>query len=123
MHMTRDEKQNRRADIVEPGLYRMSLIRNGWKVPCRIVQGIDVWWAEVNEMVQGYHIDPFDCPAIIRIHEWGEKVSDRQYDWLIGIKAWARQNDPTHPCLHPWTSMDPNKLRPLIPRREEWTPE
>ena len=102
----------------------MSIVRRGWKVPCRIYYEDFLWWAEVDEEASGYNVvDPFDCPKIVRIHEWGEKISDRHYDWLVGIKPYYRQHDPTHPCLNPWTSMDPMKLRPLIPRRDGWTPE
>lgn len=116
--------QARRIDVVEPGLYRLALVRNGWKVPCRIYHEDFVWWVEIDQEHSGYNVtDPFECPKIVHVHEWGEKISDRQYDWLIAIKGWAAMHDPDHPCLQPWTSMDPMNLRPLIPRRSEWTPE
>lgn len=100
----------------------MSLIRKGWKVPCRIIQEDFLWFAEVDGSRARYTVaDPFDCPQIVHIHEWGEKVSDRHYGYLIGIKEWAKRHDPDHPCLNPWTSMDPMNLRPLIPRKP-WTP-
>jgi hypothetical protein len=101
----------------------MALIRRGWKVPCRIIQKGLIWCGEVNEILQPYTVqEPFDCSIIVRIHEWGEKISDRQFDYLIGIKAWARMNSPDHPCLSPWKPIDPMNLRPLLPRSTTWTP-
>jgi hypothetical protein len=119
----RSEEQARRPDIIEPGLYKLSLVRQGWKVPCQIISLDFRWLAEIDERRARYTVtDPFDCPQIVRIHEWGEKISDRQYDWLVGIKGWARQHDQDHPCLNPRTPMDPMKLRPLIPRSKQWMP-
>jgi hypothetical protein len=82
-----------------------------------------MWTGEIDGQTRHAVLDPFDCPLIIRIHEWGEKISDRQYDWLVGIKGWAAQHDTSHPCLNPWTSIDVTNLRPLIPRSKGWTPE
>jgi hypothetical protein len=124
--MARSERhalgQERQVDHVDPGFYRLALVKGGWRVPCRICHednGFDpYWWGEIDGEANGLRVrDPFDCPVIVQIHEWGEKISDRQFDWLVAIKQWAAQHDPSHPCLHPRRRIDHMNLRPLIPRK------
>jgi len=112
--------QARQTDIVESGLYRLSLVRGGWRVPCRILHRFG-WSAEIDERVYEAVDDPFQCAAIRRIHDGGEKIDQETYDWLIEMKRWAEREDSSHPAINPLHPIDHMSLRPLLPREDTWT--
>jgi hypothetical protein len=114
-----DPAQARVVDRVEPGFYRMRLARGCWRVPCRILRTDDrlYWFSVIDGFEHEPHASPWIAEGVSMIHTYGEKITQRQYDWLLSIKDWATVHEPDHPSLWPQRRMDPLTLRPLSPRK------
>ena len=110
------EIQRRVINAPAPGFYSMRLVRNGWRVPCRIVHDENGWHAIINGEVQPAFPDPYDAPFVATLHERGLRIDQPTYDWLIALKAYAEAHEPDHPAARPLLAIDPMQLKPIMPR-------
>jgi hypothetical protein len=108
--------QSRAVWPPQPGFFAFRLVKNGWRVPARILFDGENWIAEIDGELCDPHSDPAYAPMLSAVWHGGHKIPQRDYDWLVGLKAWARANDPDHPCLHPRRPIDPGQLQPITPR-------
>lgn len=98
----------------EPGLFSMTLVRGGWKVPARIARDADgAWVAEVNGETCAAHPDPAYAHGVASIWANGLKIDEATYNYLSATREWARLHDPAHPALHPDTPINRLTVRPL----------
>jgi hypothetical protein len=107
----------RRIDQPEPGFFTMRLVRGGWQVPCAIAydEASGLWTATVDGEAKS-HIDP-QTAGVLLIWERGVRIEEWRFRDLEALKAWARGNDPTHPCLSPRHRINPMALTPpAVPR-------
>src|SRR4051812_34220760 len=98
----------------EEGHYAMPLTQKGWSVPCRILQDLNGWRAEVNGRWLMPHPDPAQAEGVAAIWHRADIISESDYRWLHAYIEWARQHQPDHPCLRPHRRMDPATL-PILP--------
>lgn len=114
--------QRRAVDVVEPGYFRMRLVRGGWQVPCKIERGAAGWQATIDGFTHPPDPDPWRAEGVSGIHAYGERIDRQTYSWLLRVKAWAVENHPDHPALEPRRRMEPSRLRPLYPRTSpQWS--
>jgi hypothetical protein len=111
--------QRRRVDQPTPGYFKLRLVKLGWMVPARIVRAGRDWYGIVDGACGPRVGDPFLSPQIVSIHTGGAVIAESEYVWLEALKAWAREHDSSHPCLHPRIPIDPMALRPMEPLRNE----
>jgi len=115
--------QARFVDIVEPGYFRLRLVRGGWQVPCRIESTSDGWQATIDGFTHPANPDPWRAEGVSDIHTYGERIDAKTYSWLLSIKSWAAENNPDHPACWPRRAIDRLNLRPLYPRKpQSWEP-
>lgn len=101
----------------EPGFFTLRRARRGWPVPAQITRDdAGRWYAIIDGAAGDCHPDPAHAPDVDRVWTSGTYISQAEYDYLLAVKSWAIDNDPTHPCLTPFQSIDPRRLRPLAPR-------
>lgn len=113
-NVRRAKEQRRMVWPPEPGLFCLRLVRDGWRVPAKIVHDEEGrWHAEVDEEVHESHPDPAHAYMVSAIWHAGLKLPQADYDWLLAIKRHAQKHDPTHPSLNPRRSITPMWLRPL----------
>jgi hypothetical protein len=94
-------------------LFAFRLVRDGWRVPSRIIHDEDGWHAEVDDVIYPAHADPVIAPMVAAVWHAGIKLSQADYEWFVAVREDARKHDPEHPALHPREPMDPRRLRPL----------
>jgi len=82
-------------------------------VPCLLTYTSDGWRATIDGEPQEAHPDPWHAPGVDRVHHYGQLISEAEYDRLLEAKAWARDHQPNHACLHPRRAVDRNVMKPL----------
>lgn len=111
----------RRIDQITPGCYRYRRVKGGpWMPAVVTLEGDMVYVVEaddklrvgisaasyedlvVNAVMEGA---AFDSP-LLRVLWFGEPISEREHDRLMGVLYWARIHQPTHPMLHPDTPIN-----------------
>lgn len=104
-----------------PGFFKMTMVRKGWQVPCRIVHGDGRWHAVIDGRTYDSHPDPSHAPRLADVWHNGTIIDESEYDYLAAVREHARATgDEHHPSLNPTTSIHPNRLRPIIPRTPTW---
>jgi len=101
-----------------PGWFKLRLVRGGWQVPAMICHHDQIgWWAVLDGEQFAPHDDPAHAPRVSDI--WtGTIIDEATYDWLLAVKAWARQHEPDHPCLSPTKPISHRRLIPhFAPQR------
>jgi hypothetical protein len=106
----------RRIDEVQPGYYRFRRVRGGPWLPA--VVSVDdgmIYIVEADERLQvgitaASYADAvvelvaegkaFESP-LWRVLFFGEPIDAAEYQHLLELIAWARENDPDHPLNHP----------------------
>jgi hypothetical protein len=106
-------EQARRVDLVEPGYFKLRLVKNGWQVPAQIAREGRDWFAVLDGTALGMHRDPFQAEQVARIHEYGTRITLCEYVRLLAQKEWSRDHAPDHPCLFPMRPVTPGTL-PLL---------
>jgi hypothetical protein len=106
-----DWSRARRIDVIEPGFFRLRLVKGGWKVPARIEFDEGTWTVTIDGEARSAR-DPYAAGAD---YVWtsGEAIEEWQYADLLDLKLWAASAEPTHPCLQPRKRMDPMTLPPV----------
>lgn len=106
-----------RRDVasIRVGYFRVRLVRGGFLVPARICRDERGWWGEINGLARGRPWSaPHEVPLIARIWEYGREIDEGEYNYLLAVVRWARENEPTHPILSPEKPIDPNLLPPVV---------
>ena len=100
----------------EPGFFRMRLVPQGWKVPCRIVRteidGTYLWQTVVNGELSAISSDPV-AVDVDRIWHHGSQIEEHEFWYLEALRDTA---PPDHPARNPRKPIDPALLTPLAPR-------
>src|SRR5262245_16303797 len=108
----------RQLDTVEPGFYRVRLVKGGPWVPVEVrcdpltemISVVEMGRSTVFEIALSEFKDAIvDCVIeadafqhpLIRICWFGEKIEPHVYDKMLELIDWARKNAPEHPVLHP----------------------
>jgi hypothetical protein len=110
------ESQRRAIGVIEPGYFSMRLVRNGWRVPCRIIHDEHGWHAVIDGCEHPSHPDPYAATGVSQVWERGLRIDPPTYNWLIALKAYALAHEPQHPAANPLRAINPNELQPIIPR-------
>lgn len=116
----------RRIGDVTPGHYRYRRVRGGPWLPAlvtvedgmiyvvdrgdRLSAGIAVDAHEdliVNAVMAG---EAF-TDRLVRIMWFGEPIDQTEYEHLLAVLAWARENHPEHPMLRPDEPIRLNEVR------------
>jgi hypothetical protein len=100
----------------EPGHFRLSLVRGGWRVPARLSVTVDGWQAEIDGIAYPPDPDPARATGVERVWTGGEIIDQSEHDWLVEMRTWARTHAPDHPAANPLQAINPSELRPLMPR-------
>jgi hypothetical protein len=100
----------------QPGYFALRRTRGGWRVPAQIVCDDGLWYAIIDGVPGNSHINPEHAPGVDTIWTSGLRLPEADFRYLEAVRAWAIDNDPSHPALHPFKSIDPMQLRPLMPR-------
>lgn len=106
----------RRIDRIVTGCYRYRRVKGGPWMPALVSVEEDMIYiveagdklrvgipvasyedAIVNNVVEGTAFDS----DLWRVLFFGEPISDREYDHLLGLIAWAKEHQPDHPLNHP----------------------
>lgn len=110
-----------------PAYYRITMVRGGPSVPCKIWYGCPLdpdtqepldrsprWHCEAGGVLLD---DPFrviiligDQPPIVK----GERIDEAEYQFLLADAAWCKQHDPEAPEAQPRKRVDLNKLPPIF---------
>lgn len=110
-----------RIDIVRAGYFRRKLVRGGIWVGVRFwLDDEQQWRVEVNgnthriiskDNGEPAHIEPLDV-----YHEWaaccGQQITEREFQFLMRRREWARTHAPDHPAAQPHQPVDLSKLPP-----------
>lgn len=100
----------------EPGYFALRRHRKAWRVPAQIARDdAGLWCAIIDGVARDSHSDPAHAPDVGVIWHSGIRIPAAEYRYMLDFKAWALDNDPSHPCLHPFEPIDPMQLRPLLP--------
>lgn len=116
-------REHRRADPnnPQPGYYKLSLIPKGWAVPVHVTIENDVIQVTVNGAQVIENWSRADLPdlftdaiadgrlfehPLFRIILFGEPCDETEYRHRLNLRAWAMENAPDHPCLHPERPID-----------------
>jgi hypothetical protein len=114
MSAWRSSAQRRTIWPPEAGTFALRLVKNGWRVPARIVlDDDDRWYAEIDGAPFAAHPDPVHAPMVDVIWHGGIRIDEQTYQWLLAVKAHAQAHEPDHPALHPRKAIDPRLLKPL----------
>jgi hypothetical protein len=111
--------QSRAVWPPEPGWFALSLVSKAWKVPARIVFEDGLWRAIIDGIARDQHADPAHAPDVAWVWQSGLIIDENTYAWLNATREWARLHDSMHPSLSPRRAIDPAKLEPIIPRRDD----
>lgn len=107
-----------RGGAPEPGFYTVRQCRGGPWVPARIMHdpANGLWSATIDGAAAGRPAeDPLTHEDLMRIWHWGKRSNANEHGYLASLKAWAEQNQPEHPLLHPRRRIDIAGLPPVIP--------
>lgn len=116
-------EQHRRAILnnPQPGYYIVSLVPKGWAVPVHVTTENDVIQVTVNgsQVIESWFAPDLPDLAVeatmegrlfehplFRIILFGEPCSETEYRHRLNLRAWAVDNAPDHPCLHPERPID-----------------
>ena len=107
--------QTLRRDVTEPksGYFRQRLVKNGWKVPCRIEQNESGEWRATVDGENGPWCADWIEAGVDKIWLYAEEIAEHEYLYLLAMKERA---DPDHPSRNPRKAVDYNLLKPIIPR-------
>lgn len=98
------------------GTFRLRLVKGGWAVPAQIVETAAGWCAIIDEIALPPHPDPAQADGVERVWTGGTMIDQSEYDWLIALKAAAKQTAPDHPAVNPRKPIDHMLLKPILPR-------
>lgn len=104
--------------ITEPvaGTYAVRLVKRGPLVPVRLEMVGGKWQATVDGNPQSFAYTPEQVEAVVMVslldgrlnsHEFvkllafADAIDEAEYQRMLDLRAWARENDPDHACLHP----------------------
>jgi hypothetical protein len=109
-------KQPRRIDEIRPGCYRYRVVRGGPWLPARVtIENGMVFIVEADRSLKvGISAETyadlvvdmvmngkaFDS-ALLRVLWFGELISESEYDYMLRLIHWAKENHPDHPINHP----------------------
>lgn len=93
----------------------MRLVPKGPFVPCRITCQQGLWRATIDEDEKPATRDPDANEPLMRVWQHGRRITESDYSFALHMKAWARDNQPWHPCLHPHQPIALNSLPPVVP--------
>lgn len=117
----------KRLDTIEPGFYRVRMVKEGPWVPVEVrvdqltdmltviesgrdavfeIARSDFEDAIVECVTDG---DAFQHP-LIRIAWFGESIDAKAHADMLELLAWAREHAPEHPVLHPTRPIKLSKL-------------
>ena len=117
-------RQPQRIDQVEPGFYRVRRVRNGpWTAAWIAVAGdtitltqddcpeVHVSAAEYADLVIDAVMEgeAFRHPLIACLW-FGVPIDRAEYQHLIRLAQWARENQPDHPAANPTKRIDMGKV-------------
>jgi hypothetical protein len=106
--------QRRQIWPPEPGYFLLRLVKDGWRVPCRIIHDAEGWHAEVDGTHHPAHADPALAYMTDALWHGGLRISQADYNWAVATREQARATAPDHPSLHPRKPMDPRTLKPIV---------
>jgi hypothetical protein len=113
------------VDQPEPGYWKTQFWSGGWhEVPVAIVREDGEWRACVDGDWTEPHPDPVHAKYVLDIwHKRKTPISSEEFDYLCGeLKAWAQENYPEHPLLHPQDKVVKALLRPTPAHRPPESP-
>ena len=108
----------KRLDTIEPGFYRVRMVKEGPWVPVEVRVNLITGMLTVIESGRSavFEIarqdfedaivecvtdgDAFQHP-LIRIAWFGENIDADEHARMVGVIEWAREHRPDHPVLHP----------------------
>jgi hypothetical protein len=107
---------SRRIDTVNPGFYRVKLVRGGPFIAARIVITDDM--IEVSHhghpahfrlpvpayfdlVVEQTTLGQADKHPLTRVSWFGQRISEGEYRYLIHMHEWAKAHAPDHPMADP----------------------
>lgn len=106
----------RRIDEVRPGHYRYRRVRGGPWLPAVVtIEDGMIYVVEADESLRvGITRQSFEDMLVdavmngtafennlVRVLWFGESIDKAEYDHMLSVLAWARENHPEHPMLHP----------------------
>lgn len=113
--MSRWQPSDDRSGNPHPGFYTMKLVKGGPLVPCRILHGDEGWFAVIDGKAYPPHPDPAYEPYVMRVWHSAQHSDEATYSYLTALKAWAAENAPDHPSMHPRHPVNIALLPPVIP--------
>ena len=83
--MTRHAEPPRRIDAIEPGYFKLRMVKNGPWVAARISHGtITGWWASIGgDQCGPPSYDPFQAVGVSRIWETGTPITEDEYRQIL----------------------------------------
>src|SRR4051812_47857589 len=100
---------SKRVDVIEAGIFRCRLVKNGIYVGVRFWFDSDQWRVEVDgrtHRADGELLDPFE------VWPWCEPINQVEFEFYERRRAWAEQHAPDHPAANVFTPIDLSKLPP-----------
>lgn len=115
----------RRTDAPEPGFYAYRFVKTAPEVAARILyeptrdpetgEALDrsFLWSVTMEGQADLNPSPTPSATCWAVYEFGRRIEEPEYRFLLADRAWARQNRPNSPEAQPRQRVD---LRTLDPR-------
>ncbi len=119
---------SRQINIPREGGYAIKIVKGGLPVPVWVSK-VDGWWiaaSPVDRFKCVYVADEIDAQFMdalmdgevgkhpfLNLLMHGRQISEAEYNHLMDLRAWAVDNAPWHPCLHPEKPVDFSKMPPL----------
>jgi|HubBroStandDraft_1064217.scaffolds.fasta_scaffold49437_3 hypothetical protein len=106
--------------ISEPvaGFYKVRLCPRGWRVPAKLDMLHDVWTATVDgsPALGFWTLEEFrdlpDTNLAQRVHLYGERIDQAEFDYLNALREFAKVHKPRHPAANPMEAID-LRLQPI----------
>jgi hypothetical protein len=109
-----------------PQYYAVKFVTGGPRCGCKVWYGAPLdpitgepldraprWHCEINGQLQD---DPHRIIMLVGNVGYvkGEQIDQAEYEYLLSVRAWAVENDPSQPEASPREAIDLNKLRPIF---------
>lgn len=120
--------ESRHIEKPTEGTYATRLVKGGPRVPVRLVLEAKRWRAIVNGEPQPQSYTDEEVEALVffcvlngslakhpfvKLLAFAKAIDESDYERMIARLAWAKENAPDDPCMHPGTAINLTRLPSL----------